>query len=414
VFVPTNLTALKPSASTASLLQVPNAPVAPAQDEINFPVIIDFHGGGFVFGTCMEQAPFCALMSRELGAVVITVDYRMGPIDTFPAAIEDGEDILDAVLREGAPGYAELREAIQKKVTENFARALENAREKVKLKKTRSAEKLPSSANSSRSNLSVPEVSSAGLSRTPSPTPSMASNSSRSKRKRMKANRKVAPTAILDCSRVALSGFSSGGNLALNLALSLSPPDVEADWPSKFPQDYQSSIPLLLFYPSFDARQLPSEREEPAALAALRKGAPKSASIWSTLDSIVMPTYLPRDQAAHPRASPGLAPISSLHPKATVLLILPELDSLNAQSEVWVEKMQQEGRGEDLWVERYKGMKHGWTQFPEAWLGEEERKATRDAFGHAVGFAKASWNFGKGGKTPGLATPGLGRVESYF
>lgn len=71
-----------------------------------------------------------------------------------------------------------------------------------------------------------------------------------------------------------------------------------------------------------------------------------------------MSTYLPRDQAGHPRASPGLASLrdDGLHTKAKMLLVLPELDTLAAQSDVWIRKVAEEGRADDLTVERVKGV----------------------------------------------------------
>src|SRR5271170_1181486 len=61
-------------------------------------VHLDFHGGGFTMGSCLEQAPFCALLARKTGRLIMSVDYRKGPLDQFPAAIEDAEDVLAAVL----------------------------------------------------------------------------------------------------------------------------------------------------------------------------------------------------------------------------------------------------------------------------------------------------------------------------
>jgi acetyl esterase/lipase len=52
--------------------------LSPGEAE-KLPVVIDFHGGGFVLGSCLEQAPFCSKLARELGAVILSVDYRMGP-----------------------------------------------------------------------------------------------------------------------------------------------------------------------------------------------------------------------------------------------------------------------------------------------------------------------------------------------
>lgn len=308
------------------------------------PIVLDFHGGGFVFGTCMEQAPFCAKLARDLDAVVLTVDYRMGPIDTFPAAIEDAEDILDAVLKFDARGYKELRTAINKKLQSRWEKA-----EKEK----------PLSNASDVDAITTPY-----------------------------------PTVDLDPTRIAIAGFSSGGNIALNLATSVGSPQVDEAWPCHFPPYHGSPIPLLLFYPSFDCRQLPSERPRPKDLVA-------SGSFVSSLDDLLMPTYLPRDKASHPRASPGLAPVAfetsyggehgGLHPKARVLLVLPELDSLSEQSETWVKKVEEEGRGADLIVERYKGMKHGWTQFPETWLSEEEKRTRADSYIKTISFIESAW-----------------------
>ena len=60
----------------------------------SLPVVMDFHSGGFVLGSCLEQTPFCAKLARELKCVVVTVDYRMGPASRHPAAFEDAEDVL--------------------------------------------------------------------------------------------------------------------------------------------------------------------------------------------------------------------------------------------------------------------------------------------------------------------------------
>ena len=78
----------------------------------SFPVVMDYHGGGFYLGSCLEQAPFCAKLCRELQAVVIGVDYRMAPLDRFPAAIEDAEEAVLALFDTTHPGFDELREAI--------------------------------------------------------------------------------------------------------------------------------------------------------------------------------------------------------------------------------------------------------------------------------------------------------------
>jgi acetyl esterase/lipase len=67
----------------------------------------------------------------------------------------------------------------------------------------------------------------------------------------------------LDLTRLSFSGFSSGGNLAQNLVLSISTPGIS--WPSLIPPT-GPSIPILLFYPSFDSRIPEAERPRPTNL----------------------------------------------------------------------------------------------------------------------------------------------------
>jgi hypothetical protein len=74
-----------------------------------------------------------------------------------------------------------------------------------------------------------------------------------------------------------------------------------------------------------------------------------------------------------------------------MLLVLPQFDSLNSQSVLWVQKVHDEGRGDDLQVEEVKGVTHGWTQFPDSWINEEYRSKKLDAFRRAREFLKDIW-----------------------
>jgi acetyl esterase/lipase len=47
------------------------------------------HGGGFVVGTPAMGHQFCSRVARELGALVVSVDYRLAPEHPFPAPLED-------------------------------------------------------------------------------------------------------------------------------------------------------------------------------------------------------------------------------------------------------------------------------------------------------------------------------------
>ena len=54
------------------------------------PLIVYFHGGGFVFGGGLRMGDWiCSQVAATVGAVVVAVDYRLAPVHKFPAAVED-------------------------------------------------------------------------------------------------------------------------------------------------------------------------------------------------------------------------------------------------------------------------------------------------------------------------------------
>jgi acetyl esterase len=55
------------------------------------PVMVFFHGGGFVIGDLDTHGPYCAEAARQLDMPVVSVDYRLAPEHPFPAAPEDCE-----------------------------------------------------------------------------------------------------------------------------------------------------------------------------------------------------------------------------------------------------------------------------------------------------------------------------------
>ncbi|KAF4306490.1 Alpha/beta hydrolase fold-3 [Botryosphaeria dothidea] len=59
-----------------------------------FPVLVNFHGGGFTLGQATDDARWCATVVQEVGAVVVSVDYRRAPEHPFPTAVEDGVDAI--------------------------------------------------------------------------------------------------------------------------------------------------------------------------------------------------------------------------------------------------------------------------------------------------------------------------------
>ena len=74
-------------------VQGPNGPIPlrvyVPDGEGPFPVLVFFHGGGWVRGSLDAYEGPCRLLTREAGCVVVSVDYRRAPEHPFPAGFED-------------------------------------------------------------------------------------------------------------------------------------------------------------------------------------------------------------------------------------------------------------------------------------------------------------------------------------
>ena len=53
------------------------------------PVLVYYHGGGWVIGDLDTHESLCTQLADESGCAVVAVDYRMGPEHRFPAAVND-------------------------------------------------------------------------------------------------------------------------------------------------------------------------------------------------------------------------------------------------------------------------------------------------------------------------------------
>jgi acetyl esterase len=54
-----------------------------------FPVLVYFHGGGWVIGDLDTHHGFCHALAKTSGCLVVAVDYRLAPEHRYPAAVED-------------------------------------------------------------------------------------------------------------------------------------------------------------------------------------------------------------------------------------------------------------------------------------------------------------------------------------
>ena len=53
------------------------------------PVLVYYHGGGWVIGDLDTHDTLCRELANAAGIAVVAVDYRMGPEHRFPAAVDD-------------------------------------------------------------------------------------------------------------------------------------------------------------------------------------------------------------------------------------------------------------------------------------------------------------------------------------
>ncbi|KAF2102471.1 catalytic protein [Rhizodiscina lignyota] len=60
-----------------------------------YPVVVDFHGGGFCLGHATDDRHWARVVMEEVGAVVVGVGYRLAPEHPFPGPVDD---CIDAIL----------------------------------------------------------------------------------------------------------------------------------------------------------------------------------------------------------------------------------------------------------------------------------------------------------------------------
>ncbi|KAF7587748.1 hypothetical protein BBP40_006793 [Aspergillus hancockii] len=228
------------------------------------PVLINFHGSGFLIPMHGSDDEFCRQVSRETGYTVLDIQYRLAPEHPFPAALHDAEDAVNWILQR----------------PEEF-----------------------------------------------------------------------------DLSRLAISGFSAGGNLALALSSNL------------FPREMFRS--LLAFYPPVDLYTEPGSKTPPDPA-----GKPLPAALARIFDRCYIPTsYDARD----PRISPYYAQADRFPDR--ILMVTAAYDSLASEAEALAAKIGKEP-GREVVSHRMQGCNHGWDK--KALSGTIQGDAKEKAYALAV------------------------------
>ena len=66
-------------------------------DDIKTPIIIFFHGGGFVMGNLETHDFTCRSICNESEMIVVAVDYSLSPEYKFPYALSESKDVLQSL-----------------------------------------------------------------------------------------------------------------------------------------------------------------------------------------------------------------------------------------------------------------------------------------------------------------------------
>jgi acetyl esterase len=90
-----------PVASVCDLaLELPGRTVAlrhyvPDEPGERLPMLVFYHGGGFVFGDLDTHDAVCRMLCVHGGMHVLAVDYRLAPEHPFPAAVDDAREAFE-------------------------------------------------------------------------------------------------------------------------------------------------------------------------------------------------------------------------------------------------------------------------------------------------------------------------------
>ena len=77
-------------------------PLSEGTRPAGLPLILYFHGGGFVLGDLDATDACCRRLANGAGGIVISADYRLAPEHPFPAAVQDSWSVARWAAEHGA------------------------------------------------------------------------------------------------------------------------------------------------------------------------------------------------------------------------------------------------------------------------------------------------------------------------
>lgn len=97
------------------------SPANSAKKSRKLPVILQFHGGGWVSGSNDSVANdcFCRRIAKLCDVIVLAVGYRLAPENRYPAAFEDGLKVLNWLGKQANLANLSMGGATELKKTDN-------------------------------------------------------------------------------------------------------------------------------------------------------------------------------------------------------------------------------------------------------------------------------------------------------
>jgi len=74
-----------------------------------FPLLVWYHGGGWVIGSVAGADATCRRLANQAGVVVVSVDYRLAPENRFPGPVEDCYAATQWAVEHASEWHADAR-----------------------------------------------------------------------------------------------------------------------------------------------------------------------------------------------------------------------------------------------------------------------------------------------------------------
>ncbi|RYZ95537.1 MAG: hypothetical protein EOP11_24775, partial [Proteobacteria bacterium] len=99
IIKPIPVASVRDSAVPARNRQIPIRIYNPKPKGKKLPILVYIHGGGWTLGSLAAYDNIARGLATKVGAIVVTVDYRLAPEHPFPAGPEDARLAFEWVLR---------------------------------------------------------------------------------------------------------------------------------------------------------------------------------------------------------------------------------------------------------------------------------------------------------------------------